>query len=66
MRIMKAFAENELATDTKLGQSGGPVSQSTRKEKKAAGSTKDLADKLKETNNARRANRAAHDGRPLA
>ncbi|MFF9480584.1 hypothetical protein [Streptomyces sp. NPDC014733] len=67
---MQGFAKSELATDTKLKQSEWAVSrsmkkESMKKEKKDAGSTKDLSDKLKETNNARRANRAAHDGRPL-
>ncbi|GAA3163079.1 MULTISPECIES: hypothetical protein [Streptomyces] len=62
---MQGFTKSELATGTKLKQSGWTVSQSTRKEKKDAGSIKDLRDKLNETNNARRANRAAHDGRPL-
>ncbi|MFD9813948.1 hypothetical protein [Streptomyces sp. NPDC059080] len=40
------------------------MSKETEK-KDAAGSTKDLRGKLKETNSARRANREAHDGRPL-
>ncbi|MFD9816818.1 hypothetical protein [Streptomyces sp. NPDC059080] len=62
---MQRFAKSELATDTKLRQPGWAVSQSMRKEKKDAGSTKDLRDKLNETNAARRANREAHDGRPL-
>ncbi|MFD9817291.1 hypothetical protein [Streptomyces sp. NPDC059080] len=40
------------------------MSKETEK-KDTAGSTKNLRDKLNETNNARRANREAHDGRPL-